>query len=136
MKEKLMSMKYTLALMFTLMLSSAMFVSCGDDDEVGDKIYYSAVFTKVNTESTKADIEMSEIKKAFSKTLGVDLTDKKHFDYTGSLEKCDSRVRSACNEAKASLAGITWEGSYVYTITNENTDTKIFEYSVGPDKEE
>lgn len=136
MKEKIMGMKYTLAFMLTLMLSSALFVSCGDDEEVGDKIYYSAVFTKVDTESTKADVEMAEIKKAFSKTLGVDLSDKKNFDYTGSLEKCDSRVRNACYEAKASLAGITWEGSYVFTITNENTDTKIFEYSVGPDKEE
>lgn len=137
MKEKFMNMRYSLVAMLTLLIGSALFVSCGEEDVQGDNIYYSVILDiKDGGNSDVIVKEITDIKKAFSKSLGVDLTSTKVFHYTGTLERCDSQVRNACTEAKASLAGTTWQGNYVITVTNENTEMKIYEYTFGTAKEE
>ena len=138
MKEKLESLKYSFVIMISLLLCLVAFVSCGDDDEevVGDNIYYSAVLEGEYEGNVDVMIkETTEIKEAFSESLGVDLSKGVNFHYVGTLDKCDIQVRNACTEAKASLAGKTWLGYYVIVVTNENTDTKIYEYTFGTRKE-
>lgn len=138
MKKKLMDLKYSLVVILSVLMLSTVVASCGDDEEeLGDNIYYSAVLSAEYGGS--ADVlsqEIATIRNAFSKTLGANLEKGVNFHFKGTLERCDSKVRNACTEAKASLAGKTWQGYYVMTVTNENTDTKIFEYAFGTNKGE
>lgn len=137
MKEKFMNMRYSLVAMLTLLIGSALFVSCDEEDVQGDNIYYSVILN-VSYEGNVDVVneETAVILKAFSKSLGKDISTTQVFHYTGTLERCDTQVRNACTEAKASLAGKTWQGYYVMTVTNENTDVKVYEYTFGTAKKE
>lgn len=133
MKEKLMNLKYSLAVMLAALFMTTVFAACGDDDEENydEKVYYSAGFTTTNSSSGDVYKEMNEIVSAFSSAIGEDLSKVNYFMYEGTVERCDSRVRAACRQAEASLSTKTWNGTYVYTVTNVNTKLVVYEFSTG-----
>ncbi len=97
-------------------------VSCSDDDEKTD-VWYALGFTEINTSSPDALREMSEIEAAYKKALGIT---EVPFSKFGTIEECDQQVLNACQQAENALKDKKWKGTYVFEITNANSEQVIY----------
>lgn len=97
-------------------------VSCSDDDEKTD-VWYALGFTEINTSSPDALREMSEIEAAYKKALGIT---EVPFSKFGTIEEYDQQVLNACQQAENALKDKKWKGTYVFEITNANSEQVIY----------
>lgn len=97
-------------------------VSCSDDDEKTD-VWYALGFTEINTSSPDAFREMSEIEAAYKKVLGIT---EEPFSKFGTIEECDQQVLNACQQAENALKDQKRKGTYVFEITNANSEQVIY----------
>lgn len=129
MKERLMNMRYTLAVMFTMLLSATTLISCGDDNDINydEQVYYYVAFETTGGSSSELYNEMSLIKNTFYQELGLAATETS-FMFEGTIEKCNSRVMSCCRSAEAKLSGKVWSVRHIFTVKNVNTKTIVYTF--------
>lgn len=128
MKEKLMSMKYTFAVLFTMLLAATTLSACGDDDvNYDEQVYYYVSFETSGGSSSELYNEMSLIKNTFYKELGL-ADSETSFMFEGTIEKCNSRVLSCCRSAEAKLSGKVWSVRHIFTVKNVNTKAVVYTF--------
>ena len=118
MKKRLVEMKYTVVVMFTVLLVSTLFASCGsskEDENFDENNYYSVEFATEGGSSSELYNEMKLIKETFYKELGIK-DGETSFMFKGSVEKCDSRVFSCCRAAQSKLNGKVWTMHHVFYV--------------------
>ena len=98
-------------------------VSCSDDDEKTN-VWYALGFTEINTSSPDALREMGEIEAAYKKALGIT---ESPFSKFGTVEECNQQVLNACQQAENALKEKSWKGTYVFEITNANSEQVIYQ---------
>ncbi|MDR0982193.1 MAG: hypothetical protein LBM07_02975 [Culturomica sp.] len=124
-----------LILALLLIGSISLLASCSKDD--GDKTYYySAGFASFSFSSSgdlssnleKMIEEMTTIESVFYTELEVTSSP---FSLTGSQEKCDLQVRTACEAAAETLRAVSWHGTYSYDVINVSTEEVVFSLALG-----
>lgn len=118
MKRRFRTMSALLTMVLAEMFCAFTFTACSDDDNIENEVTYTYGFAEMSASHPDFLEEMGKIENAFKSALG---TTGSSFTKRGTVEECDKEVYAACEKAYQSLQGDTWQGDYIFEVTNTLT---------------
>lgn len=118
MKQTIRTMSALLTMMVAMAVFAFAFTACSDDDAPITEVTYTYGFAEMSASLPDFLEEMGKIESAFKSALGITGSP---FTKQGTVDNCDNQVNAACQKAYESLQDETWQGDYIFEVTNTLT---------------